>query len=153
MKTLAQLAREFAQHFETRETDDRAFLHADAPQWARDIVFRCHGDGATLPNDWVYTTVSFAADRIADAVEEGGADSLEDVPSDIAEALADIYTGRLLRWMMEYPPALGAVDDVLADGNVDPTVGVTLLIQAAQYECIRGIAATILGELRELCAY
>lgn len=107
-----EYAREAAGYFTTsrRETNGHEYVHLrdDTPEWVREAVYRAHGSGDILPDDWRYQTIRNALDALAD-----GADPDEDA-GEWSEGQVDTSTYRLAQWLGSHSIRASYCDEYLS---------------------------------------
>lgn len=113
--TTQDLAREAAQHFETRtrSNGDHYVTSADnAPEWVLVLIYGAHGD--FLPEDWRYEKIRDALEAIADHDGEP-----MDAEFDFRDGAVDAYSFDRLRWLSSDLNRPGYCDEAAEDVGLD----------------------------------
>lgn len=113
----------------TTTTKRTTTLINDAPDWLREAVYEAH-NGET-PSEWVWSRCA----SIYRSLTEGF-----DVEEEI-DSLTDIYYTDALDWLREDISRMGWVDDAMAEGLTDGTLGSALM--AGQALAIRHIVSVL----------
>lgn len=147
-KTIQNFARELADAFETKHRDNGdSFdcLKEDAPEWAQDVVFACHGD--MMPNDWRYATIRSAAHDLARMDEDGDPD---DLGAEFADQNVDVYNADRLRWLASSFDRVAYTDDAVSEFGYDAERGVLGAIGMGQYAESREVWGLLVDALQKL---
>ena len=102
-----------------------------------------------FPNDWRYDTVHSIASTLANRTdsEDWDADTFrEEMSSEVADTLVDVYTSDLLAWVS------GNIcrhqwDD---EGIAQPTTNIVELVRLRQYEEIESMVHAVLNKIESL---
>lgn len=133
----------FARAFSEQTRDDSShffILPESASEWMRDALRSAHDE--ELPNDWRFGMVRSIAYAIAEceSIENAREDAME-----IADRLADIYTGRLLNWYAEMPSRLDYCDQYRETFGADAADTTLSHLMAAQAYAIEQMIHVILN--------
>lgn len=111
MATMAILAA-YAESWFVRKSRDNGdsfeSLRDGRPEWLSDLVYSAH-DGL-LPDDWKYSTVRAALDRISESEAETRDDAMDE-SSSFADEAVDVYTSDRYSWLSSNLTRSGYVDE------------------------------------------
>lgn len=130
---------EYRKFFEVRERasgESFVTLTDDAPDWLRDAVYEAHDD--EMPNDWRYQVCADIFESL-DLEPEGDAFELADV-------LADVYTGDLFSWYGDHLARQGYADVVMERGGLSTVFEV---LRQGQVEAIAGMVEVLQAAVRD----
>lgn len=156
MTTIPTLAREAASYFETaRRADDSTYVRVrdGAPAWVSDVVFRAHGSGDMLPDDWRYATIRAALDWIADESPQD-ADEETLLSGDALDEFASSRKGNpaeRVAWLASHAFRPSYVDEAVQALGGD-TYGVLDAIAEGQYMEAREVWEQVVAALAERAA-
>ena len=132
-------ARAFSE--QKRDNDSHFFmLPESAPQWMHEATRSAHDD--ELPNDWRFSMVRSIAYAIAECES---IDNARDDAMEVADRLADIYTGQLLNWYAELPSRLDYCDRYRDEFGADAADTTLSHLMAAQAYAIEQMIHVILN--------
>ena len=132
-------ARAFSE--QKRDNDSHFFmLPESAPQWMHEATRSAHDD--ELPNDWRFSMVRSIAYAIAECES---IDNARDDAMEVADRLADIYTGQLLNWYAELPSRLDYCDRYRDEFGADAADTTLSHLMAAQAYAIEQMIHMILN--------
>lgn len=109
MATLQELATEAAGWFEgaTRDNGETYRRLKDGrPEWVYELVREAHGE--MFPDDWRYSAIEDALERLAEEDEDDARDSFTD-------RAVDVYTGARLKWLASDLRRPGYCDDAVEE--------------------------------------
>lgn len=144
-----EFVNEFAHAFTTTERKTTGEQHIvimqeNAPQWARDIVYRLHGD--KLPDDNTYDLIDRVANHLCDTMSPD--DSPEDARDLVYLIEPDFYHSDLLKWLGGHIDNAEYVTQAMSDDAVAGDVWE--LLQMGQKRQIEEIASALIDELEKL---
>jgi len=133
----------FARAFSEQTRDDSShffILPESAPEWMMEALRSAHDE--ELPNDWRFGMVRSIAYAIAEceSIDDAREDAME-----IADRLADIYTGKLLNWYAEMPSRLDYCDQYREAFGADAADTTLSHLMAAQAYAIEQMIHVILN--------
>ena len=133
----------FARAFSEQSRDNGSnffMLPESAPAWMHDAVKLAHDD--EFPNDWRFSTARAIAYALAEceSIDNAREDAME-----IADRLADIYTGQLLNWYSETPSRLDYCDQYREQFGADAADTTLSHLMAAQAYAIEQMIHVILN--------
>jgi len=151
MQTITKLAGDLAGQFKTsKRTDGNEYVYLpdDAPdhEAIKSALYKAHGDGERLPDDWIYATFQDLLERISGYTIETPND-LDEYRHEIVDSAVDIYTHDLTAWLhsdnrnVYY---LTAVQD-----EYGPVEDGSKLLAMAQYMAIDEIMSAVCDLLAE----
>ena len=150
---IAKHAQVFCDAMTIKTRDDGSTYYTireGAPDWVQDAAMAAHDGGRILPHDWVYQSLTAAAESLAE-MEAG--DDVQDTISEFADSSVDAYTGRLFAWLLEFPGAEDYADDARSEGLTAEDAGIVQQLMAGQYRALEEIghslAAYIENEIEE----
>lgn len=133
----------FARAFKEQARDDSShffILPESAPAWMMEAVRTAHDE--ELPNDWRFSMVRSIAYAISECES---IDNARDDAMEIADRLADIYTGKLLNWYAELPSRLDYCDQYREQFGADAADTTLSHLMAAQAYAIEQMIHVILN--------
>ena len=133
----------FARAFKEQTRDDSSHfftLPESAPQWMTEALKTAHDK--ELPNDWRFAMVRAIAYAVAEckSIDNAREDAME-----VADRLADIYTGQLLNWYAELPSRLDYCDQYRKQFGADAADTTLSHLMAAQAYAIEQMIHVILN--------
>lgn len=147
--TIASLAAEALEQFETRMRDDGTDYVATkddlVPAWVGLMIREAHGE--FLPDDFKYATTREALDRIADDGEHLSEDGMLDLMDEFAQDV-DTYNGERLAWLGSHGSRAGYVDEAREEsGEAQCEQSIMDLIGSGQYIERREVFQSVLQSL------
>lgn len=133
MTTLAELARAFADAFETKNRDDGSkflCLRDGSPDWMTDAVREVH-DGR-MPNDGDYRAASAIADSIAETLEYDADADLDDAGEQI-DGLVPVYNRDRVNWLSENLSRSDYISEAVENGMFQPSSDIFEQIGGGMY--------------------
>lgn len=146
-KTLADLARTFADAFESAKRDNGETFYKlkdGSPQWMTDAIREAHaiGGDTILPNDWVYSACDTMISHMADSDPE----QWDEYSHEWADGAVDCYNTDRAQWAASHLRFGCAVDE--ARDELGDAGGFYEQIGYGQYHVLRNIAGTLIKAVR-----
>lgn len=140
--TLAEIAGEAYEHFESRERGEDKIITTkdDAPEWVSDLVREAHGD--FLPNDWRYDCIYAAIGHVHDSGAEDDSD-LDDVAHEFCDGYVDVYTHARLQWLASSLNRMAYCDEAVEEGLIGSDASIAERVGLGQYMEAREIFASV----------
>jgi hypothetical protein len=132
-------ARAFSE--QTRDNGSHFFmLPESAPAWMMEAVRTAHDE--EMPNDWRFAMVRSIAYELAEceSIDNAREDAME-----IADRLADIYTGQVLNWYAEHSSRLDYCEQYREQFGADAADTTLSHLMAAQAYAIEQMIHVILN--------
>lgn len=134
--------------FETAERaggDEFYRLRDGRPEWVQCLVWRAHGDGELMPDDFRYATTHAALEFLAESDDDP-----RDRSHEFADQTVDVYTFDRLAWLASNLRRPGYCDDAVAEfGPPDPD-GIVERAALGQYAEACEVFELVLDALEQL---